>query len=392
MAGTYPRSLMRSGLLCLLLLAPMAAATQFRVGDSLGWGLPGPNAEHYNPWAERHRFQIGDSLLFVYPADKDSVLQVNKEDYESCNTASPIAKFTDGSTVFTFDRSGAFFFISGVPDNCIKNEKMVVVVMADRSNRSAGAATPPPPSPAPATPPAPAAEAPPSPPPEAPVAAPPPPPAVPAAAPPQGGETTSPPPPPSAAPVRAVGLAGSLGLLCLLLLAPMAAATQFRVGDSLGWGLPGPNAEHYNPWAERHRFQIGDSLLFVYPADKDSVLQVSKEDYESCNTASPIAKFTDGSTVFTFDRLGRFFFISGVPDNCIKNEKMVVVVMADRSNPSAGAATPPPPSPAPASATPPAPAAEAPPSPPPPPSAAPVRAVGLAGSLGALFAVLALDL
>ncbi|XP_010267739.1 PREDICTED: early nodulin-like protein 1 [Nelumbo nucifera] len=121
----------------LLLLMLRVGATEFKVGGSKGWTVPtDPNAPSYNQWAEMHRFQIGDSLLFVYPPDNDSVLQVNKEDYTNCSTAQPISLFNDGHTSFKFNQSGPFYFISGSIENCLKNEKMVVVVMADRNNLS----------------------------------------------------------------------------------------------------------------------------------------------------------------------------------------------------------------------------------------------------------------
>lgn len=72
--------------------------------------------------------------VFVYLPDKDSVLQVKKEDYDNCNTAEPLEKFNDGNTSFKFNHSGPYYFISGIADNCNKNEKLVVVVMADRGN------------------------------------------------------------------------------------------------------------------------------------------------------------------------------------------------------------------------------------------------------------------
>ncbi|ONK61081.1 uncharacterized protein A4U43_C08F26060 [Asparagus officinalis] len=111
----------------------MAAAAQYRVGGSAGWTIPAdPNTMSYNRWVERSRFQIGDSLLFVYPPDKDSVLQVTQDAYNTCNTSSFIHQFDDGNTVFTFHRSGPYYFISGKEANCRRNESMVVVVDADR--------------------------------------------------------------------------------------------------------------------------------------------------------------------------------------------------------------------------------------------------------------------
>lgn len=108
--------------------------------------------------------------MFVYPPGQDSVLYVNQDDYKNCNDGSPIAKYVDGHTVFKFNHSGPFYFISGNKDKCHKNEKVVVVVMAGRSNHTSGAVSPAPsgnngtaPSPAPSgeeSPPSPAATAP----------------------------------------------------------------------------------------------------------------------------------------------------------------------------------------------------------------------------------------
>ncbi|KVH99075.1 Cupredoxin [Cynara cardunculus var. scolymus] len=85
--------------------------------------------------------------LFKYQGDKDSVLEVSKDDYNNCNTATPIAKHDDGHTVIKLDKSGPHYFISGVAEHCKHNEKVMVVVMADRSHKSSSES---PPSPAPA--------------------------------------------------------------------------------------------------------------------------------------------------------------------------------------------------------------------------------------------------
>ncbi|XP_024029135.1 early nodulin-like protein 3, partial [Morus notabilis] len=91
---------------------------------------------------------------FVYPADKDSVLLVNQDDYNNCNTDHPLQKYDGGHTVYTFEKSGPHYFISGTNDNCQKNEKVVVVVLAERGNRTDSSA--PTPSPSADTPPSPA--------------------------------------------------------------------------------------------------------------------------------------------------------------------------------------------------------------------------------------------
>ncbi|WRX29076.1 Phytocyanin domain - like 10 [Theobroma cacao] len=121
------------GLFCFMLLIQNGYAREFTVN----WGLHnGSYAENYNQWAERNRFQIGDSIVFVYQPNNDSVLQVTAEAYQNCSTEAPISDYKDGHTVFSLSRSGPYYFVSGNRDNCEKNEKLVVVVLADRSNRS----------------------------------------------------------------------------------------------------------------------------------------------------------------------------------------------------------------------------------------------------------------
>lgn len=91
------------------------------------------------------------NAVFNYQSGQDSVLYVKSEDYASCNTGSPYEKFSDGHTVYKLNQSGPHFFISGNKDHCLKNEKVTVIVMADRSNRNSSntnqTTTAPPPSP-----------------------------------------------------------------------------------------------------------------------------------------------------------------------------------------------------------------------------------------------------
>lgn len=103
------------------------------------------------------RWSILDSV-FVYPPVEDSVLLVDKDAYDACNTNSFIDKRDDGNTVFTLNRSGPFYFISGVEANCMRNESVVIVVMADRTNRSSSSSSSPPPSPSAASSPPPPPE------------------------------------------------------------------------------------------------------------------------------------------------------------------------------------------------------------------------------------------
>ncbi|XP_020106048.1 early nodulin-like protein 2 [Ananas comosus] len=119
----------------------------FYVGGRDGWVLN--PSESYSHWAERNRFQVNDSLVFKYKKGEDSVLVVREEDFDKCNVSNPVERRDTGSSVFTFDRSGPFFFISGVEEKCLKGEKLVVVVLAVRSKSPV---TPAPTSPSPASP------------------------------------------------------------------------------------------------------------------------------------------------------------------------------------------------------------------------------------------------
>ncbi|XP_051125681.1 early nodulin-like protein 3 [Andrographis paniculata] len=137
-------------ILCALSAIRRGTAFEFKVGGGAGsWAVPSdPKAAVYNQWAEKNRFQIDDTLLFVYDAGHDSVLHVTNDDYASCNKAAPLEKFIDGHTVFKLNQSGPFYFISGNGDNCRKNQKLVVVVMADRGkHKSDEVVFPPPPAP-----------------------------------------------------------------------------------------------------------------------------------------------------------------------------------------------------------------------------------------------------
>jgi hypothetical protein len=85
-----------------------------------------------------------------YEAGKDSVLQVTKEDYVSCNISNPIKHYNDGYTKVRFDHSGPYYYISGEKGHCEKGQKLTIVVLSPRgkSPTTPAAATSPAPSPA----------------------------------------------------------------------------------------------------------------------------------------------------------------------------------------------------------------------------------------------------
>ncbi|CAO2182661.1 unnamed protein product [Urochloa humidicola] len=135
-------AMMRCALLACLVAASAsstASAFVFKAGGTGEWRVPAQPANAnattnaYNAWAQRNRFRVGDAISFTYQAGSDSVLLVEKNAYDGCDTSAPMDTFSDGNTVFTFTRSGPYYFISGNKDNCNRGEKLIVVVMADRA-------------------------------------------------------------------------------------------------------------------------------------------------------------------------------------------------------------------------------------------------------------------
>ncbi|ESQ54418.1 hypothetical protein EUTSA_v10026231mg [Eutrema salsugineum] len=101
---------------------------------------------------------------------------------------------------------------------------------------------------------------------------------------------------------------------------------KFYVGGRDGWVLK--PSEDYSHWSHRNRFQVNDTLYFKYAKGKDSVLEVSEEEYNTCNTTHPIASLSDGDSLFVLSRSGPFFFISGNSENCLKGQKLAITVMS----------------------------------------------------------------
>ncbi|PKI70223.1 hypothetical protein CRG98_009415 [Punica granatum] len=131
-------------LMLIVSLTP-SEATDFLVGGKENsWQVPSSPSE-FNRWAQKNRFKVGDYLVWKEDAKSDWVLEVTRQGYETCNTSNPVRSYSDGSTRVKLDRSGPFFFISGVKGHCEKGQKLEVVVLSEDHHRKSEA-----PSPAPA--------------------------------------------------------------------------------------------------------------------------------------------------------------------------------------------------------------------------------------------------
>ncbi|KAL5223186.1 hypothetical protein ABZP36_027899 [Zizania latifolia] len=139
-------------LVCAVLALAAAAEAKDLVvgGGGGGWKVPA-QADALNKWAQATRFQVGDNLLFRFDGAADAVLEVTKEDYGRCSTASPVATYkaaSGGGATVPLTRSGAHYFVSGAPGSCDKGERLIVVVMSEKhGGRSHGISAP---APAPA--------------------------------------------------------------------------------------------------------------------------------------------------------------------------------------------------------------------------------------------------
>ncbi|KAF3650478.1 putative checkpoint serine/threonine-protein kinase BUB1-like [Capsicum annuum] len=100
----------------------------------------------------------------------------------------------------------------------------------------------------------------------------------------------------------------------------------FYAGGKSGWVLN--PSESYTHWAERNRFQVNDTIVFKFQIGLDSVLLVTKDDYNNCNKNKPILELKNGNSKFKFEGSGPFYFISGHEDNCERGLKLMIVVLS----------------------------------------------------------------
>ncbi|KAF7029282.1 hypothetical protein CFC21_041083 [Triticum aestivum] len=126
-------------------------------------------------------------------------------------------------------------------------------------------------------------------------------------------------------------LAFVLAFVAIPALTTPAQGLVFHVGGPRGWRVPDANTS-YGWWAMNNRFHVGDELYFKY--ENDSVLLVSREEFDACNATDPLSRFADGSTTVRLDRPGFFCFISGEPGHCEEGQRLIVRVMVHPAEPA----------------------------------------------------------
>ncbi|CAO2175854.1 unnamed protein product [Urochloa humidicola] len=130
-------------------------------------------------------------------------------------------------------------------------------------------------------------------------------------------------------------------LLCtsvvVLAAAAGADARDFVVGGNYGWKAQAqPDA--LTKWASALRFQVGDNLVFKLDGAADSVLEVTRDDFNRCSTAAPLVTHraatagAGGATAVTvpLPRSGPYFFVGGAPGSCQKGERLLLIVLSEK--------------------------------------------------------------
>ncbi|KAI3756314.1 hypothetical protein L1987_56134 [Smallanthus sonchifolius] len=119
-------------ILFVVLIQSNVFAYQYQVGNLQAWNIPtSADPKVYTNWPKKLNFKIGDSLLFLYPPSQDSVIQVTKESYNTCNLKDPILYMNNGNSLFNITSTGVFYFTSGVSGHCEKLQKLQISVYAN---------------------------------------------------------------------------------------------------------------------------------------------------------------------------------------------------------------------------------------------------------------------
>ncbi|XP_059643643.1 early nodulin-like protein 17 [Cornus florida] len=108
-----------------MLMIPQVSSTRFIVGANMGW----TSNVNYTIWARDKHFYLGDWLFFVYDRNQMNVLEVNKTNYETCNSEHPLHNWTTGAgrDVVPLNVTRHYYFISG-NGFCYGGMKLAVLV------------------------------------------------------------------------------------------------------------------------------------------------------------------------------------------------------------------------------------------------------------------------
>ncbi|KAK4558384.1 hypothetical protein RGQ29_007934 [Quercus rubra] len=164
-------------------------------------------------------------------------------------------------------------------------------------------------------------------------------------------------------------------LLSVMTLIEVSFAVVYTVGESQGW----TTHVDYKSWAANKTFHVGDIINFQYNAKNNDVIEVSREDFHTCNLRSPLAFFSSGRDMINMSYPRHYYYVCTTPGHCLDGQKVDIrVLKIPKSTPPTPSPTPTPnprtsPSPSPSATPKPStsPSAAPKPSPNPSPSATP---------------------
>uniref|UniRef100_A0A0E0LR18 Phytocyanin domain-containing protein n=1 Tax=Oryza punctata TaxID=4537 RepID=A0A0E0LR18_ORYPU len=304
--GPYSMAIMAAR--ALLVVAMAAAVLGTALGATYTVGAPSGSWDlrtNYAQWVSNINFRTGDQIVFKYSPAAHDVVEVNKADYDSCSSSSPITTFNSGDDTIPLTAAGTRYFICGFSGHCDGGMKVTVKVEAATSSNPA----PSPMSPRPRTPAAMAPNA-------------------------MTPTISGRPVPPSSSVSQSAAKALLVVTIAVVMLATTAmGATTYTVGAPAGsWDT----RTNYVQWVSAITFRVGDQLVFKYSPAAHDVVEVSKADYDSCSSSSPITTFNSGDDTIPLAATGTRYFICGFPGHCTAGMKVAVKVeaAATGSNPA----------------------------------------------------------
>ncbi|KAI3824752.1 hypothetical protein L1987_06223 [Smallanthus sonchifolius] len=120
-----------------------------------------------------------------------------------------------------------------------------------------------------------------------------------------------------------------LGIVATTMLFELALGVDHTVGvPAGGWDT----STNLQSWASSETFTVGDNLVFRYTSSHD-VVEVPKDDYDSCSMSNPISTNTASPTTFELTEAGSRYFICGTPGHCDQGMKVEIKTVATTSGP-----------------------------------------------------------
>ncbi|KAG1359672.1 putative Myosin-8 [Cocos nucifera] len=115
----------------------------------------------------------------------------------------------------------------------------------------------------------------------------------------------------------------AVALVAMATIPVMARATEYVVGDDMGWGLQ----VNYTDWARGKVFRVGDSLVFKYNPGNHNVLRVSGPDFQACNKVSAREPLASGDDAVPLSSPGKRWYVCGKAVHCESGQKLVITVL-----------------------------------------------------------------